>query len=221
MELEPKKQSETISVMEVSKTQQVQPLIHEPYSYDNIVQNPIVKPIAEADRSIRDLDELIYKKLTDAIRDQQWVNSVLNESPFYEDSGFVARLIKLAQGTQDVIKLQDLQLKTLKECIKEIHELVEQKYGVRVSESGGATYQEVKLEFPEGMYLNYLNKLTSNGDEKISQIATEILKLYEKDNDSKTERRRFEVACVAHYKELIDKVDKDIAAKIIRMEISD
>ena len=36
----------------------IEPLVNEPYSYENILNNPIMKPIAEADRSISDLKNM-------------------------------------------------------------------------------------------------------------------------------------------------------------------
>lgn len=205
---------------DVNLEDDVQPLIDEPYSFENMVQNPIIKPIAETDRSIRDIEEMINKKLIDTKRDQDWVNAAMSDVPAYQDSSFVSRLIKLSQETQDVIKLQDLQTKNLRGCIKEIVAIVYDKYGVKVEEFGEEeSYVEPATNVPAGDYEKYLISLSESTVPSVKDMAEKILKTYKADKKSKTDKERFNRACNINHKEESDKEKKSAAQKIIRMEI--
>ena len=104
--------------------------------------------------------------------------------PAYQDSPFVTRLINLVQSTQDVIKLQDIQIKNLKKTIKEIVQIVKQNYGVIVEEERDSY---VGPEPEEIEYKEYLNNLIESGEANVSEIAKKILKIYEKDETSKND----------------------------------
>ena len=194
----------------------IEPLVDEPYTYENMVNNPIIKPIAEVDRSLRDLEDMINKKLIDSRRHQQWVNAAIEDVPAYQDSPFVTRLINLVQSTQDVIKLQDIQIKNLKKTIKEIVQIVKQNYGVIVEEERDSY---VGPEPEEIEYKEYLNNLIESGEANVSEIAKKILKIYEKDETSKNDKQRFQNSCAEVYKEEQEKSIKEIITKMIRMEV--
>jgi hypothetical protein len=202
------------------RVEPTQRLIDEPYSYDNVMENPIIKPIAEVDRSLRDLDEMIRKKLIDSIKDKKWVNETIGNVPEYSDSPFISKLIKLVQEIHDIIKFQDIEIKNLKGCIKEMVEINRQKYGVIVEEKGEEVLVEkVKTIIPEGSYINYLKKLAESKKENISEISKKVLEFFESDKTSKDDKIRFEDACMQYYKEEVDKTKKQILSKILRMEI--
>lgn len=195
----------------------LEPLISEPYTYESMVNNPIIKPIAELDRSLRDLDDMINKKLIDSKRNKSWINAAIEDVPSYQDSPFVSKLIDLTKDTQDVIKLQDIQLKNLKAAIKEIFNIVKTNYGVLINEEK-ETYTEHEEISQEKDYKAYLQKLIESDDEELSGIAKSIDNLFKNDNVNKDEKRRFENSCAEIYKNEAEKSIKEIATKILRME---
>jgi hypothetical protein len=204
-------------IKDESKVNQVTPLVNEPYTYENMVNNPIIKPIAECDKSLRDLDEIIYKKLIDIKRLKEKQNNILEDVPSYQDSAFISDLIKLIQALDDVIKVQDVQLANTKDCIKNIANEVRERYGVKEEDSGD--YVEPTTVIPEGNVANYLDKLCAHQDETISMIANKIKEILPTITKGKDDKEKFELAVVQYYKTQMDKTKKPIIAKIMRMEI--
>lgn len=195
------------------------PLVDEPYTYENIVNNPVIKPIAETDRSIRDLDEMIFKKLTDMKRDKNYINSAIDDVPAYQDSPFIAKLIKLAQNADDIIKLQDIRNNNLTGCIKEMIQIIRERYGVRGLTSKEDEYVEPETKIPEGSYKSYLEKLTQHKDKNIASMSIKIFQIFIEDKVSKDDKIKFENACSQVYKDEIEKSMKRIVNKILRMEL--
>lgn len=201
---------------EDEELEDIEPLVSEPFHYDNIVNNPILKPISETDRSLRDLDEMVYKRLINANNDKKWINKVITEIPFYEESQFVSRLIRFAREYDDLIKLEGLKNKNLKKCIREMVNIVKERYGVRMEEEG--KFFEPETIIPEEGYEKYLEKMGKHSEEKIANVAKEIIKVFKTDNTADDIRDKFENACMGYYKEEADKNKKNIASKIMRME---
>lgn len=220
--MEENKSYGVFSTDEITNLRDIPQLVNEPYTYENIVNNPILKPISEVDKSIRDIDEMIYKHLVDAKREKEWINQAIIDIPAYSDSQFVARLIKLSQDTQQVIKLQDIQIRSLKRTIQEIVDIVREKYGVREEEQEEEkrSYRKKEERLKEDEeYREYLVSLNSKEDPLVREISKRILEIFDADNFSKNEKQRFNSACATYYKEEADKLKKDIAIKIIRKEI--
>lgn len=204
-------------IKEESKLSEAIPLINEPYTYENMVNNPIVKPIAECDRSLRDLDEMIYKKLIDIKKLKERVNAVIIDVPAYQDSAFIADLIKLTQSMDDVIKLQDIQFADTKECIKKVEEEVRKRYGVRLEDK--EEFVEPVTVLPEGSVVGYLDKLSTSGEELIREIAKGIKEIFLKTSGGKDDKEKFDKAGIEYYGKETDKGKRQIIARIIRMEL--
>lgn len=202
-------------INEADEDIKIKALINTPYTYDNIVRNPVLKPISETDKNLVDIEEMIIKDLIDANKDKAYINSVIADTPYYQDSPFIARLIKLVQSTQNIIKMQDLRDRNLKRCIQEMYEILELKYAIKI----GNDFENPKEVIPEGGYLNYLKKLSESSDEKINSIAKEILDFFSRDEKEMDEKRKYENACITFYKKQSDKKIKERVGKIIRMEI--
>lgn len=211
-----------MALFENEKMDESNPLVNIPYTYQNIVDNPIVKPVSEADRRIRDLEEMIYKKSGDIKKDQEWISANLKEFPVYSDSLFISKLLKLFYESSDIIKLQSLQMKTLKSCITEIFEIVSEKYGVKVStprQSGETVKMKLPKEtIPEGSERNYLEKLSQNKNQKISKMASEVLAEFDSCDDA-DDKKRFQISIGKVYGTKKDDEEKKIIGSIARMEI--
>lgn len=184
-----------------------QKLINEDYSYDNILGNPIIKAIAEADRTIMDLTEMAWKKHLDAKKYKDLVNAGLQDIPAYQTSAMIGKLIRLNSEVDDIIKLQNLQIKNLRRCITEVYDLVLEKYGVLT---------EDKKKVKNIDYNNYLQDLTT--DEKLKGIVNLILSEFQKDKTTINEKKKFELACANIYSKESNEKNKIIIAKIMRME---
>ena len=202
-------------VRDESKIGDIVPLVNEPYTYENMVNNPIIKPIAECDRSLRDLDDMIYKKLIDIKRLKERINTVITDVPSYQDSSFVGDLIKLTQNMDDVIKLQDIQFANTKDCIKKIAGEVNDRYGIRLGEA--EEYVEPTRIIPEGSVEAYLEKMCAH--DRYGEIAKSIKEIFLKTTKGKDEQEKFNNAGIEYYSKELDKGKRKIAAQLIRMEL--
>lgn len=204
-------------VKDESKLNEIIPLVNEPYTYENMVNNPIIKPIAECDRSMRDLDEMVYKKSIDIKKLKERINAVIVDVPSYQDSSFVADLIKLSQSMDDVIKLQDIRFDDAKECIKKMAEEVRMRYGVKLENK--EEFVEPTTVFPEGSVLGYLDKLSTSSDSLIVEISRGIKEIFLKTTRGKDDKEKFENAGIEYYGKETNKGKRQTIARIIRMEI--
>lgn len=196
-------------------TSEIEPLILEPYTYENMIQNPVVKPIAEADRSFRAIAEMNWKKELDIQKDQEWIEKKKDAIPRYSESPFIAKLLKVNQEVTDIIKLKNLQIKALRECIKEVFDEIFERYAVKVKNSN--EYANITTKIPEGSYLNYLTKLSSKeGD--AGAIAKKILEIYNASTEL-NEDKKFQDACRDVYDKETERPLKKLISKIVRMEL--
>lgn len=206
---------ETFDIDEKQEEIQIKPLISDPYTYENIINNPIIKPISETDRNLWDIEEMLRKLLIDANNDKKFINQILIDAPEYGETVFVSRLIKLVQGTQNIIKLQDLKERNYKRCIVEMMEILKSNYGVRIDEKKSVVPETI---LPEGSYIKYLEKLSSSTDEIISEYSKKIIEIYNKEIETNLQKR-YEISCTKVYAEEKDRKKKQMIAKILRMEV--
>ena len=181
-------------------------LIEVDYSYDNIVKNPVLKAIAETDRTLIDLMEMTYKKTLDAARDKKEINETLKDIPAYQSSIFIGRLVQRSQEIDDIIKLQNLIIRNLRGCIGEMYKILMEQYGVFKHES-----KEEKIID----YRDYLVGLLDN--ETTKEYVSVILEEFDKDPSTISDKRKFENACGNIYTKK-DNKGKIIIGKIMRME---
>ena len=181
-------------------------LINVDYSYENIVKNPILKSIAETDRTVIDLREMAYKKAIDAARDKKQINEDIQSVPAYQSSNFIGRLINRNKEVDDLVKIQNLMIKNYVGCIREMYKDIMGLYGV---------YKEEKKENKKIDYRGYLDGLLKNED--LNQLVQLILHEYDKNKSTINDKRKFEEACGNIYTKQEEK-EKIIIAKIMRME---
>lgn len=194
--------------MDEEEQLEVKQLIDEEYSYENIIKNPILKAIAETDRTLIDLMEMAYKKTIDASKDKKEINEIIQDIPAYQTSNLVNKLIRRNQEIDDLIKIQNLIIRNLRRCIKEVYSEVIKNYGVNKKEVEGV---QVEID-----YLGYLTNLLNKDDFKKKYIQL-ILNEFKNDKSTIEDKRKFVVACGKVYSKM-DEKGKIIVAKIRRME---
>jgi hypothetical protein len=192
----------------------IKPLINEPYSFENMVNHPIIRPIAETDKGIRDLEEIKIKLLIDLGKEKDLINQELLETPEYNDINFVGNLLRMVDRIVDILKIDSLERKKYEDCIREINNLVRTNYGTRAS--NGDLIEPLTVD-----HLGYLNKLSTNTDKVIIECAAEILKDFESSQDPDV-YKRFEDSCTRVFKNYKDAGEKEkmkVVAKIMRMQV--
>jgi hypothetical protein len=204
-------------IKDESKINEIIPLVSEPYTYENMVNNPIIKPIAECDRSLRDLDEVDYKTLIDMKRLKTEINAEFSDVPSYQDTSFVSKLIRLTQLMEYHNKIQDLEIYNLKDCIKKSFDETKSKYWIKLDEKEEPYEPETII--PEGNVSSYLDKLIEGTNENHKLVATAIKEIFLKTAKGQNEMEKLENAGLEMYSKETDKTKKSIIAKIIRMEL--
>jgi len=195
-------------------------LVEENLDFESIMNNPILNPIAQADKSLLDLDEMIHKKYTDISRDKDWVDAVAKECPIYNDSEFVSRLYRAFDKSSDVIKLQDLELKTLRNVVREILSIVKVNYMVseKPVNTPPAIKKEIEKKQEEFDYVHYLESLKESHDDNVKSLSTEILDLFLTNTQKMTNKRKFELICSQVHKAQEDNERKKITSLIINLK---
>lgn len=204
-------------VKDESKVNEVIPLVSEPYTYENMVNNPIIKPIAECDRSLRDLDELDYKTLIDMKRLKTEINAEFADVPSYQDTSFISKLIRLTQLMEYHNKIQDLEIYNTKDCIKKVFDETKTRYWIKLDEKEEPYEPETII--PEGTVDGYLDKLIEGTNESHKLVASAIKEIFLKTTRGKTDMEKLESAGLEYYKNELDKNKRQICARIIRMEL--
>lgn len=191
------------------------PLTDEILDYENLMQNPVLKPIAEAERSLNDMDEMIFKKLSDANRDDIWIQQCLHDIPTYSDSQFISRQIKLYTETSDVIKLLMIQNNTLRDTIKDMIDIIKMNYGVKVASSSPQPVQkEERID-----YTVHLEEVINTAkDEAVREAAKKVLEKLNANPDNKSDKDKFKIACADCYKDEKDREKKKIIQRILELK---
>ena len=204
-------------VKDETKLNEATPLVSEPYTYENMVNNPVIKPIAECDRSLRDMDEIEYKTLIDIKKLKEKINSVMSDVPSYQDTTLIAELIRLTQLMDYVIKIEDIKMFNTKECIKKVFDETKKRYYIKLEDR--EEYVEPETIIPEGTIEGYLDKLIAGTNENHGKVATAIKEIFLKTTKGTTDQEKFQAAGLEYYGKELDKNKRQIAARMIRMEI--
>ena len=191
----------------------VQPLISESYDYENMINNPILKPISECDKTTRDLEEMKIKTLKDSKKVMAWVNQTLHDNPEYNNIYFVSQLIDILKKDSFVVKIDSLQIDKYRDCIVEMYKLTMSNYAVR-----GDDEKYYKPESKKENELDYLTKISSHEDPKVAEISKLILENYKEDEDNEDSKKRFNDACLKLYQHETDLDKQKIMARIMRRE---
>lgn len=191
------------------------PLIEDALEFDNIMANPILKPIAEASKSINDIEQFINKRLTDMNREEKWIEEALKDNTTYSDSPFINRLMLLYKATSDVIRMQDVQNRTYKTLIRELVSISKQKYIVITDDSRRQKKETIVHKIRYDLYLK--NLVEESKYPLLKSLSEEVLKKFTESVEP-DEEKRYSQSCVATSSEHADKEHKKMLYKILKME---
>lgn len=199
-----------------------EPLVKDNFDFEAIVKNPILKPIAEADRSIQDMDKMLWKNLTDSTRLKDEINLMLEEVQEYGDVQFFQLLMKYIDRIESIVKIQDIKDKTMRRVIKEMHQIVITTYGIRkefdYASKPPVTILAKSVKFD---YYEYLKKIKEETkDENVKLVTKALIGVYDKEGHDKTSEKAFKTLNVDLYKkEDTTKEMKTIISSIMKREI--
>jgi len=197
-----------------------QHIVDDDLSFDSIMLNPILKPIAQVDNKIQDYDEMLFKKIKDMEKDKAWIDEAFDSIPEYSTSNFVARIVKLKDEMVDIVKIQDLEIASLKMAIKEISLTVKMKYGLLEEHEVHEEHKRVEKKKKEESfdYLAYLQSIIVK-DGIYGQIAKVINERMEADTSKDTIGVKFDKATIDLFKQEEDKEKKKIIQEILALKL--
>ena len=181
------------------------PIIDDDLSFDSMIINPILKPISEVNTKIIDLEEMIFKKTQDMEKDKKWIDETYEDIPEYSSSVFINRIVKLKEEMTDILKIQDLEIASLKLAIKEINNLVKEKYGIWKEKS--SKDKDIKVSSVD--YISYLNSIQGESEE-IAKVAIQKM-------GSDNSKKRFDEVLVSMYKQEEDKKKKEFIREFMKL----
>lgn len=188
-----------------------EPLVNDLLTFENILNNPVLKPISEAEKRKTDIEDMIAKKLTDIKRDKQWLEEAINDIPVYSDSGFIGRLLKVNADMTDIIKLQDINVDILKNTIREMMDIIKQRYGILEAEDISIPAKE---QGSKDYKLLLEEEVNSSSDIK-KEVASAILELFMGDNRQIPDESKFKDACISYYQNEQNKEKKKCVAPLM------
>ena len=198
-----------------SQIDDIKPLVDTPYSYENIKEDPVLQIISETDRAYRYLEEVAYKKVTEASVLTEEINAQIGSIPEYKDTQIIHSFIDLKSMMSDAFRIRDLQIRELIECIRRSHQMRKELYARIISEKD-EEYDKIDTIIPQGSYIAYLDKLAKNQDTKV--FAEAIIVAYNESQET-DEKRKFNEACRKVYAAHLEKADRQLLSRINRMEI--
>jgi len=92
------------------------------------LQNPILRPIAEANKSYTSLALLILKSLYDYEESYQVIKEMIDENPRYAETMIITKVMNLISHVKQIVRSQDIQIDNLKNTIQEMININNSEY---------------------------------------------------------------------------------------------
>ena len=114
---------------EISLTKpEIEKICNEDLTSDNIKKNPILRPIAEINKSYENLELITTRALWEFERVQENYNDLIKENPKYSETQIVGKIQALLIYIKQIIYSQDLQKYNLQKTINEMIQIAKKEY---------------------------------------------------------------------------------------------
>lgn len=97
-------------------------------NFDEIIKNPILKPISEINKSYENLELSINRALYEFQEKYTKIKNLLDENPKYGETMFVTIIFSMIEYIKQIVHSQDLQKQNMKDAINEMIDIVGEKY---------------------------------------------------------------------------------------------
>lgn len=93
-----------------------------------IMKNPILKPVAEINKSYENLEQLIYFATYEYQEKYKKIKEMIDENPKYGETMLVTIIINMIEYIKQIIKSQDIQKQNMKDAINEMIKINGEQY---------------------------------------------------------------------------------------------
>lgn len=119
---------------------------------DDIVQNPILKPIADINSQHKNFNRMIQKELFEFDAEKQELDGMIEINPIYSETKILNRFQSMLNHVKQIIHLEDLQISNLVKAVNEMIQIsiiqlskVQQPIGIKMKkEQVKKTETEIK-----------------------------------------------------------------------------
>lgn len=115
-------------IRDLHKPEKIEPICNEDLSSENIKKNPILKPIAEINKSYETLELIITRALWEYEKVQEAYNDLIKENSKYSETQIVGKIQALLIYIKQIIHSYDLQFYNLQKTINEMIQIVKKEY---------------------------------------------------------------------------------------------
>ncbi len=104
--------------LDEEEKEQIDPIYEGKLEPKDIADKPILKPVADVNKSFMDFQKLLNKSLLDYKRSKQAINDMISEMPKYSQTMIIAEVQKLVSYIENFIFLSDHIHEILKRTVK-------------------------------------------------------------------------------------------------------
>jgi len=114
--------------------------------FNNIKNNPVLKPISEINNSYINFELLINRALWDYESDKKQIDDMIVLNPKYSETIILSKFQSILSYIKQIIHAQDLQKENMKNAIEEMVRIVKQEYALLQEEEEGFPRETIKTK---------------------------------------------------------------------------
>lgn len=108
--------------------EKIAPIYDGGLDFKSIMENPILKPLAELNRTFVNFELIINKALNEYEEEKKMVDDMVAKVPKYSETIFVGRIQNMIREMKTLIHAQDVQKEAMKRAIAEMIEISKDNY---------------------------------------------------------------------------------------------
>jgi hypothetical protein len=114
-----------VSTTDIEK---IEPIYPGDLDFKSIMENPILKPLAELNRTYVNFELIIHKALNEYEEEKKMVDDMVAKVPKYSETIFVGRIQNMIREMKTLIHAQDVQKEAMKRAIAEMIDISRDNY---------------------------------------------------------------------------------------------
>jgi len=109
---------------------EIEPLVKRNLDFKNVKENPILRPIANINKSYENLEILINRALWEYSEDKEQIDEMIKINPKYSETIILSKFQNILSHVKQIIHAQDIQKDNMKDTLNEMIKIAEEEYGV-------------------------------------------------------------------------------------------
>ena len=109
---------------------EIEPLVKTKLDFKSIKANPVLRPIANINKTYENLEIIINRALWEYEADKKQIDQMIQANPKYSETIILSKFQSILSHVKQIIHAQDIEKDSLKEAIQEMIKISEEEYGV-------------------------------------------------------------------------------------------